>query len=162
MKAAALFVLVLCLIVAPYASAQDPTVPAGLFKNATIEATEKSLVMALESESPGLQTSAAATIRELKAMMPERSFSCFVIPLMRIVKLDDGDACSRVIAAIALHELHSAIGDYAIKRAAKFAECSKLKRICTWLAYYQLLEDHPELAPPADTNRILAVGGVSE
>ncbi len=162
MKAAALFVFILCLIAAPYANAQTSAVPAGLFKNATIESTEQSLVIALESESPGLQSSAAATVRELKAMMPDRSFSCFVIPLMRIVKTDDAEACTRVVAAIALHELHSTIGDYAIKRAAAFTECSKMKRICTWLAYYQLLEDHPELAPRDSTIRMLAVSEVPE
>jgi len=147
MKPAMLFVLALCLIAAPYACAQDSTVLAGLFKNATIEQTEKSLVMALESGMPGLEVSAALTVRELKALMPERSFSCFVIPLMRIVKTEDAESCSRVIAAIALHDLHSAIGDFAIARAAKFSECSRMQRICTWLAYSQLLEDHPELAP---------------
>ncbi len=161
MKTTALFVLVLFMIVAPFAWAQDSTVLAGLFKNATIEATERSLVMALESESPGLQTSAALTVRELKELMPDRSFSCLVIPLMRIVKTEEADGCSRVIAAIALHELHSAIGDYAIKCAAKSCECDKMKRICTWLTYYQLLEDHPELAQREGSGAALAAGTLS-
>jgi hypothetical protein len=162
MKLPALFLIVLCLVVAAPAIAQDPSVLAGLFKNATLEATEKSLVMALESESPGLQTSAALTVRELKALMPDRSFSCFVIPLMRIVKTEQADRCSRVIAAIALHDLHSAIGDYAIKCAAKFSECDRMKRICTWLAYARLLETHPELAPKEDAERVVASAEVPE
>jgi hypothetical protein len=156
MKAAVLLLLVLALIVPCTMYAQDSTVLASLFKNATIEQTEKSLIMALESESPGLQTSAALTVRELKALMPQRSFSCFVIPLMRIVKTEDGDRCSRVIAAIALHDLHSAIGDYAIARAAKFCDCERLKRTCTWLTYYRLLESHPELARRENANTPMA------
>jgi hypothetical protein len=162
MKLPALFIIVLSLIVATPANAQDPSTLAGLFKNASIEATEQSLVMALNSESPGLQTSAALTVRELKALMPDRSFSCFVIPLMRIVKTEQADRCSRVIAAIALHDLHSAIGDYAIKCAAKFSECDRMKRICTWLAYSRLLENHPELAPKDNADRVVASREVSE
>ena len=118
--------------------------------------------MALESESPGLQTSAAITIRELKMMMPERSFSCFVIPLMRIVKTEEADRCSRVIAAIALHDLHSEMGDFAIARASKFCDCDKMKHICTWLTYYRLLENHPELAPNKESGAPLAAGTPSK
>lgn len=116
------------------------------FKNATIEQTEKSLIQALESNSPGLQVSAAITVRELKTLFPDRSFSSLVIPLMRIVKDEDGEGCSRVVAALALHDLHSAIGDYAISRAAQFAECSQLKRACAWLSYYRYAENHPDMA----------------
>jgi len=88
-------------------------------------------------------------------MMPERSFSCFVIPLMRILKQDDAEDCSRVVAALALHDLHSAIGDYAIARAAEITGCTRLARTCRWLTYYQLLEDRPEHAPP-DASGVLA------
>jgi hypothetical protein len=162
MKPVVLFVLALALIVPCTGNAQDPTILAGLFKQATVEQTEKSLVMALESESPGLQMSAALTVRELKALMPERSFSCFVIPLMRIVKTEEGDRWARVVAAIALHDLHSAIGDFAIARTAKFCECERLKNTCIWLAYYRLLEAHPELAPRVEPGAQLAEGTPSK
>jgi hypothetical protein len=162
MKAAVLCILVLALLFPCAGNAQDTTILASLFKHATIEQTEKSLILALESESPGLQTSAALTVRELKTLMPERSFSCFVIPLMRIVKMEEGDRCSRVIAAIALHDLNSAIGDFAISRAAKFSECDRFKRICTWLAYDRLLEEHPELARHEKAGNQLAEGGLSK
>jgi hypothetical protein len=116
------------------------------FKNATIEQTEKSLVLALESNSPGVQLSAAQTVRELKALYPSRSFSMFVIPLMALVKNEEESPSTRVLAAIALHELHSARGAYAIAQTAKFTDCARLKHTCEWLAYYQWLDDHPDIA----------------
>jgi hypothetical protein len=105
--------------------AKDAGTSAPAFTRATVEQTEKSLV---------------------KALMPERSFSCFAIPLMRIVKNIDEERCVRLLAAIALHELHSAVGDYAIAREATFADCPKMKHLCKWLTYHQALEDRPELA----------------
>ncbi len=147
MKSPVLFLLVLSAVSVTFVKAQNSTLLAGLFHNATIEQTEQSLVLALNSDIPGVQLSAALTVRQLKALMPERSFSMFVIPLMRIVKQENADRCSRVIAAIALHDLHSAIGDYAISRQARFTGCDRLARTCRWLTYYQALEDHPELAP---------------
>ena len=147
-----IIVAVAILFVASFAQAQYNGDQVVRFKNATIEQTEKSLIQALESNSPGLQMSAAVTIRELKTLFPNRSFSSLVIPLMRIVKDEDGEGCSRVVAALALHDLHSAIGDYAISRAAQFAECSQLKRACAWLTYYRYAENHPEMAA-ADSNK---------
>ena len=126
------------------ARAQDSSAKVPLFKNATIEQTEKSLIQALVSSSPGMQLSAAQTVRELKALYPERSFSRFVIPLMAIIKNDNGEASTRVVAAIALHELNSAMGDFAIEREAMYTNCARVKHICGWLAYYQWLEHHPD------------------
>lgn len=151
MKAVTVVVFGLLAFVATTVCAQDPdpvSPPAVRFQHATIEQTEKSLVAALESPCPNMQVTAALTIRQLKGLMPERSFSCFVIPLMRLVKCEESQRCPRMVAAIALHELHSAIGDYAIARNAKFTKCPCMKRTCSWLAYYQFLEEHPELAHP--------------
>ena len=116
------------------------------FIRATVEQTEQSLVNALASGSPGLQVSAAATIRELKALMPQRSFSKLVVPLMRLVKDEDADRDARIVAAIALHELHSDKGDYAIKSSAMSTSNERFAYICSWLTYYRLKEDHPEFA----------------
>jgi hypothetical protein len=127
--------------------ADEPDRSAGLFKNATIEQTEKSIIAALESDSPGRQVGAALAVRELKALMPKRSFSCFVIPLMRVMKTESAHSCSRVVAAIALADLHSERGDFAISRQAHFTGCDKLARACNWLTFYQYAEDHPEIAP---------------
>lgn len=146
MKPLALVVLVLTVLGVTTAWAQVASAPPGLFRNATIEQTEKSLVQALESGIPGMEVSAALTVWQLKKLMPDRSFSCFIIPLMRVLKREDAGRCSRVVAAIALHELHSARGDYAIAQEGEITGCDRLANTCRWLTYYQYLEDHPDVA----------------
>jgi hypothetical protein len=116
------------------------------FTHATIEQSEQSLVKALESTSPGLQVSAAATVRELKQMFPDRPFSCFVNPLMGIVKNENADRNARIVAAIALHELHSDKGDYAIKTMARLTADERLAYICSWLNRYRIEGEQPEVA----------------
>jgi len=130
-----MLVLVLCAV----QSYSEP-LPVERFVNATVEQTEWSLAMALTSRSPGLQTTAAQTIRELKQLIPEQSFSPVVIPLMRLVKDENGETASRILAALALHDLRSSMGDFAIARTAQFTESEQLKHICSWLAHYRLLE----------------------
>ena len=144
MKAVFVLLVVVGLMAFTSAQAMDNAAPAARFTRATVDQTERSLVLALESSSVGLRTSAAQTVRDLKVLMPERSFSRLVIPLMRIVKDHNTENCSRVIAAIALHELHSAVGDFAISREAEFTDCPKMRHICGWLTRYRFLEEHPE------------------
>lgn len=83
---------------------------------------ERNIVSALESRIAGLEASAALTLRDLKVRMPEADFSRTVIPLMRIVKDEGENPRVRVAAALALHELHTATGDFAISRAALFTD----------------------------------------
>ncbi len=153
----AMFVFVLVAFAVMTAHAQESKPAAAPFTRATVEQTEKSLINALESNSEGLQISAALTVRELKTMMPERSFSSLVIPLMRIVKDDNASSASRVIAAIALSDLHSAMGDYAISRETNFTGDAALKHACSWLAYNRTIEDHPELAKKVKGDNTRAV-----
>lgn len=150
MKAVLVLLVVAGLVIFSTGWAKDNAVPSPRFTRATVDQTEKSLVMALGSNSLGLRTSAAQTVRDLKALMPERSYSRLVIPLMRIVKDQDAERCSRVIAALALHELHSAVGDFAIAREAQFTDCPKMKHICSWLAHERYLESHPEIQNQAN------------
>jgi len=128
------------LLIVPLVYAQDGNAPVKRFVNATIEQSEASLSLALHSNSVGVRLSAANTVRQLKELYPERSFSSLVIPLMGIVKDEAEDASSRVVSAVALHELHSAIGDYAIQRTAQFTDNPRVKHICTWLTFYRSLE----------------------
>jgi hypothetical protein len=129
-------------LIAPVVYAQDGNAPVRRFVNATIDQSEASLFLALHSNSFGVRVTAANTIRQLKELYPEQSLSSLVIPLMGIVKDEAEDASSRVVSAIALHELHSAIGDYAIERTAQFTSNPRVKHICLWLSYYRSLEDN--------------------
>lgn len=110
------------------------------FVNATVEQSEQSLAIALTSNSPGLQTTAAQTVRDLKVLLPARTFSPLVIPLMRLVKDESEETASRVLAALALHDLHSSVGDFAIARTAEFTDSEQLRHLCWWLAHYRLME----------------------
>jgi hypothetical protein len=141
MKTALALCLGLMVLVAAPVRALDETLPTPRFVNATVDQSEKSLKLALESISVGSQLTAAQTVRELKTLLPKRSFSSLVIPLMRIVKDENCDVHSRVLAAIALHDLHSAMGDFAISRTAQFTDNQQVKHVCMWLTYDRKSEE---------------------
>lgn len=129
------------LLIAGRSVAQETTTP--LFNpNNTVrlQQTEKSLVIALESDSPGLQATAAQTVRELKVLLPDESFSAFVIPLMRIVKNGDAQVEARILAALALQDLHSHRGDFVIKMEAKYTGNGRLAHIFGALAMERVKE----------------------
>lgn len=105
------------------------------FTDEKLKTIEASLQDALESGNFGIQTSAAQVVRDVKSLVPRYEFSSLVIPLMRIVKDDRAEPAKRVLAALALHELGSERGDYAIKRVGEFTDVKQLKHICMWLTY---------------------------
>ncbi len=146
MKFSALLLAVAVLVLSASVYAQDTTKIVLPFQRATAEQTEKSLKKALESKSEGLQLSAALTVREMKAMMPQRGFGSLVIPLMAIVKNNKTDPSVRMIAAMALHDLRDARGDYAISQLAQNCDQTALKQMCQWLTYYVNKENKPEYA----------------
>jgi hypothetical protein len=115
------------------------------FTRATFEQTEASLLEGLQHHIPQIVTSSALTVKQLKELYPERSFSRFVIPLMRIVKDDDAPETQRIVAALALHQLRTSRGDFAIARTAKFTSNARVRHMYTALAYERLQEQHPEL-----------------
>lgn len=131
-------VVVLAVLLAARAGAgEDPA--AQRFSNEKLAVIEANLKVALESPVPGIQASAAQTVRDLKAEAPEYGFASLVIPLMRIVKDRDAECGCRILAALALHELNSEMGDFAIERVGMFTEDARLKHVCTWLTYERLL-----------------------
>lgn len=115
------------------------------FKGATVNVIERSLAMALKTPSPGMQASASQVVRDLRALLPDQDFSLLVIPLMAIVKDEETDTPVRMVAALALHDLNSGKGDYAIQRTARFTKNERLKHLCTWLTYERLQKNSPEL-----------------
>jgi hypothetical protein len=111
----------------------------GRFTREKLARVEANLKLALESPIPGIQASAAQTVRDLKERVPDHPFSSLVIPLMRIMKDQNAECGPRVLAALALGELDSEIGAFAIKRVAQFTDVPRLRHVCTWLAYERLL-----------------------
>ena len=110
-----------------------------------IDLIDQNIVIALGSDIPGMQADAAQLIRDLKAQRPDQSFSNCVIPLMALVKNEEAESSTRILAALALDTLDSELGNFAIARTAQFTSNQRLKYICTWLAYERNTGKHPEL-----------------
>ena len=109
-----------------------------------IDLIEQNIVNALRSDVPGMQADAAQLVRDLRSLRPEQSFSNCVIPLMAVVKNEQIESGARILAALALDQLESPMGDFAISRTASFTSDSKLKHVCGWLAYERKTGKHPE------------------
>jgi hypothetical protein len=108
------------------------------FKGSTVDAIERSLSMALRTPSSGMQASASQVLRDLKVLLPDQEFSLLVIPLMGIVKDEDADVAVRMVAALALHDLQSGKGDFAIQRVAQFTKNERMKHLCSWLTFERI------------------------
>jgi len=114
-----------------------------LFKGTPVDLIEQNLAMALRTPCPGVQASASQTIRDLKALLPDQEFSSVVVPLMAILKDEHRDVAIRMMAALALHDVHSQRGDFAIQQTARFAENPRLVHLCTWLTVERTRKDTP-------------------
>ena len=129
----------LVLILAPVYSAEPVRAQVDL-TNAKLEQIETNLIMALESNYPSLEASAAQVIRDLKVRVPEYNFSRSIIPLMRTLKDENMDARVRQVAALALHDIDTERGDYAIEREARFSDQQQLRHLCWFLVNERVRE----------------------
>jgi hypothetical protein len=100
-----------------------------------LDLIEVNLVNALQSGIPGMQADAAQIVRDINSMRPEQNFPKTVIPLMAILKNEEAESGSRILAALALNQLDSQKGYFAISRTASFTSDTRLKYVCSWLAY---------------------------
>ena len=107
---------------------------------ANVDRIESSLVIGLQANCACLQASAAQVIRDLKARVPDHNFSKSVIPLMRILKDENQNVGVRQVAALALHEIGSGRGDYAIEREAQFSDHQQLRHLCRSLVNERVRE----------------------
>ncbi len=129
------------LILASAAFASTPPAPASSqFTAAKVQSIEDNLLLCLSSECPGVRASAALTLKQLKAVVPEYSFNRSVIPLLRIVNGEQYDTQSRIAAALALSSLESDRGDYAIRMTAQLTGMERVKFIYEHLAYARMQE----------------------
>lgn len=105
------------------------------FKGTAVDLIERNLAAALTMRSDGVQASASQVVRDLKALLPDQEFTPVVIPLMSIVKNEDGDVGVRMVAALALYDLKSARGDFALSQMARFSKNDRIQHLCLWLTY---------------------------
>ena len=104
------------------------------FTEEKIALIEDNLVLDLESPIPGVAIGGTQTVREIKKAVPTHDFSKLIIPLMRIVKNEDADRAERILAALALDEIDSDRGNFAISREAEMSKDDVFKSLCANLA----------------------------
>jgi len=104
------------------------------FTEEKIAQIEENLVRDLESPSVGICIGGAQTVREMKKQVPSHDFSKIIIPLMRIVKDNNADRAARILAALALFDLNSERGDFAISREGEMSKDEIFKSFCLNLA----------------------------
>ena len=73
---------------------------------------------------------ALQTVRELEQFFPNYPFEKFLLPLENILKDEQAEATSRMLAALALDELHSDAGDLVVKAVADKCENSGVQHLC--------------------------------
>ena len=94
---------------------------------------EVNLLKTLETGSPTMQAQAVQTMRELAQMFPSYPFKSLIAPLGAKLKDEKADGTVRLLAALALDELHSDAGDAIIKDVAGFSQDKGLQTLCTAL-----------------------------
>lgn len=95
--------------------------------------TEEGILQALKGKSPGMQQSAIQTLREMAQSYPEYPFSTLITPLGDRLADSQTDGVVRILAALALDELHSEAGDAVIKKMADASDDKGLQTLCSAL-----------------------------
>lgn len=132
--AVVLAVLVLPASLVAQADQQKAAPAAVQFTEEKISQIEDNLVLDLESANTGVVIGGTQTVREMKRAVPGHDFSKLIIPLMRIVKDEDGDRAARILAALALHEIDAERGNFAISREAEMSKDEVFRSLCANLA----------------------------
>jgi hypothetical protein len=122
--------------------ANDASTPKIVLTQEKLRLIEQNLIIGLESNIPTLQASAALVLRQVKEIAPAYEFSLSVIPLMRLVRTESYDPTVRMAAALALHGLRTAQGDFAIARIAKFEDNPRVKKLLQAMAYERGLQSN--------------------
>lgn len=135
-----LLALVLVAGVCGVVFAEQPASPTAPMSQEKLQLIERNLVIGLESGIPSLQASAALVLRQVREIAPEYDFGLCIIPLMRIVRTSDYNVETRLAAGLALFELKTDRGDFAISRIAKFEDNQRVKKLFVAMAYERGLQ----------------------
>jgi hypothetical protein len=98
-----------------------------------LEQHEQNLIKTLEGENPIMQAQAVQTIRDLEQMFPKYSFKASLQPLTAKLKDEKAEGSVRMLAALALDELHSDAGDAVIMNVAGSTQEKGLQMLCNAL-----------------------------
>lgn len=110
------------------------------FQKGHMKESEESLVNAIESPRVELQQTGIQAVRELEQLDTSYPFSRLIGPLTAKLKDEKADGTVRMLAALALDELHSDAGDAAIQSVAAKGADTGLKNLCQALLVRSWLE----------------------
>ncbi len=110
------------------------------FQKEHMKESEESLLQAIQSNSIELQQSGIQAVRELEQLDPVYPFTLLVGPLSEKLKDENADGTVRMLAALALDELHSDAGDDVIRSVAQVSADTGLKNLCNALLVRSWLE----------------------
>jgi hypothetical protein len=119
------------LLFAPALSAAEPGSPDQAKLNLSL--IKENIAVGLGGGIPGVQADLAQLVRDLKDLYPDEDFESLTIPLMAVMHDESAETPVRIIAALALDRVESAIGDFAISQMSRFADNSHLQYICAAL-----------------------------
>lgn len=100
------------------------------FQKKQMKQTEASILAGIQGESVGMQQGAIQALRELAQIAGDYPFSSLIIPLEGKLTNTQSDRTVRMLAALALDELHSDAGDAVIKSVAEKSEDEGLQALC--------------------------------
>jgi hypothetical protein len=95
--------------------------------------TEQNIIATLKDGNLATQCQALQDVRELEQMFPAYPFAELLVPLEGILKDEHGDNKTRMLAALALDELHSDAGDQIINQVAAMPGDGALQVLCSAL-----------------------------
>jgi len=95
--------------------------------------TEQNAVVTLKDGNLSAQCQALQNVRELEQMFPDYPFTKLLAPLEGIVKDQHADNKMRMLAALALDELHSDAGDQIIQQVASAPGDASVQTLCSAL-----------------------------
>ena len=130
---AALCVLVGGMVLAAPVMAQESDSPVVTASPGKMALIKENVVIALTGGISGQQADAAQLVRDLRYLRPEQSYEGYVVPLMAILKDENADRGARILSALALDELGSSRGDFAIARTAQFTSDPHVRYVCSSL-----------------------------
>ncbi len=101
------------------------------FMKAHLAQTEELILRSLNSpfENEGLNAP-LQTVRDLEQVFPDYPFVKLIVPLENILNNEQADPTSRMLAALALDELHSDAGDVIIAATANRSENVGVQTLC--------------------------------
>ena len=95
-----------------------------------LDQIQAQLIDVLRTGTPVVQAQAIQTIRELEQMFPTYSFDSMLLPLTKKLRDDNADSVVRLLAALALDELHSDAGDAAVRDVAESSHEEGVRKLC--------------------------------